>query len=92
MDASGNADAAGKGPRKASPGLTEVIGRALTDEKFRETLFQHREQALANFQLSDADLQALDSLSQADLEAHAQRFGEGSASAMAIGITIKGTF
>jgi hypothetical protein len=92
MDASGKADAGGKGPKKASPGLTEVIGRALTDEKFRETLFQNRAQALQNFQLSDADREALDSLSQSDLEAHAQRFGEGSASAMAIAVKVKGTF
>jgi hypothetical protein len=82
----------GQGARKASPGLTELIGRALTDEKFRKHLYTNRAEAVTNFQLTDADVQALDSLSEQDLEAHAQRFGEGSASAMAISVVVKGTF
>ena len=79
-------------PTEASPGLSEVIGRALTDERFRESLFQNRESALGGYQLTDTDMTALDSLSREQLEQHAERFGESSAEGITIAIVIKGTF
>ena len=79
-------------PTEASPGLSEVIGRALIEERFREILFQDRESAVRGYQLTDTDMTALDNLSREQLEQHAERFGESSAEGLTIGIVIKGTF
>jgi hypothetical protein len=86
-------DAEGRGrPADVSAGLAEVLGRALTDDGFREALFADRRGAVADFALSPADEEALDSIPRTTLDEHAQRFAEGSASAMTISVVIKGTF
>jgi len=76
---------------QASKGLTEVIGRALMDEKYRDKLFQDRAEATKEYQLTETDRFALDHLSRKDLEQHAEVFGSA-ADALAIKIVIKGSF
>ena len=75
---------------KASKGLTEVIGRALMDEQFREKFFKNRSEAIKDYNLSAADRAALEQLSQQDLQQNAEVFG--SATSAAIKIVVKGTF
>jgi hypothetical protein len=75
---------------QASKGLTELIGRALMDEKFRDKLFSNRSEAVQGYNLSETDQSALDKLSREDLQQNAEVFG--SASDLAIKIVIKGTF
>ena len=87
MDAGGRDDAP-----EVSPGLAEVVGRALTDASFRETLFTDRQAAVTDLRLSQADQEALDTIPREVLEEHAARFAEGSAVAIEVGIVIKGTF
>lgn len=79
-------------PTQASSGLSEVIGRALADEQFRESLFQDRNSALRGFHLTDTDMVALDNLSREQLEQHAARFEQGSETAVRVDVAIKGTF
>ncbi len=80
------------GASDMSPGLAEVIGRALIDDAFRESLYTNRRAAVANMRLSAADEEALDSIPRDTMEQHAARFSQGSASAVTISIAIKGTF
>lgn len=75
---------------EASKGLTELIGRALMDEPFREKLFEDRDSAIREYNLTEADRMALEQLSRQDLQQNAEVFG--SAAAIAISIKIKGTF
>ncbi len=79
-------------PRQPSPGLTEILGRALTDEGFRAELKRDRTAAAKQFRLSQPDIEALESIPDEQLEEHAQRFSAGSAAALTVGVTIKGTF
>ena len=79
-------------PTEASPGLSEVIGRALTDEYFRNSLFQNRESALRDYQLTDTDMIALDNLSREQLEQHAERFRDSGEAGITISIVIRVTF
>jgi hypothetical protein len=75
-----------------SAGLVELLGRAVTDEHFRDKLYSDQEDATKGYMLTDADRQALANLPREELEQQAQRFGASSATAISIGITIKGTF
>jgi hypothetical protein len=75
---------------QASKGLTELIGRALMDEKFRETLFADRTAAVKEYNLTQADQVALENLKREDLQQNAEVFG--SVSAITIGIRISGSF
>jgi hypothetical protein len=77
--------------RQASKGLTELIGRALMDEQFRETLFRDRAQASRGYELTETDRFALENLKREDLEQNAEVFGSAAA-LPAIKIVIKGTF
>lgn len=74
---------------KPSRGFTELIGRALTDQDFRETLFRDRANAVERYELSPADLEALDNLSRETLEEHAQQFSDGTATGLTISIFIR---
>ena len=85
-------EAGGTGPRRPSEGLTELIGRALTDRQFREALYQDRAKTIERYQLTPADLEALDNLSREMLDEHARRFEAGSAAGLTISIFIKGKF
>jgi hypothetical protein len=64
----------------------------LTDERFRESLFTDEENAVRGYALTDADRQALSSVTREAIEEQAQGFGEASATGTRIGITIKTTF
>ena len=75
---------------QASKGLTELIGRALMDEKFREKLFNDRAEAVKEYNLTQTDQVALEHLTPQDLQQNAEVFG--SASAISIGIRISGSF
>jgi hypothetical protein len=48
--------------------VSQIIGRAVTDAKFRELLFSNPEQALQGYDLSADEVEALESLKQEDLE------------------------
>lgn len=76
----------------ASPGLTELLGRALTDTEFRDLLYSDRDAAVRDYQLSETDLQALQNLSREALDEHAQQFAEGSATEITIAIVIRVRF
>ena len=75
---------------QASKGLTELIGRALMDEQFREKLFEDRAAAAKEYNLTQTDQVALENLKREDLQQNAEVFG--SASAIMIGIRITGSF
>lgn len=61
--------------KEPSAGLTELIGRALTDEEFRQRLYEDRQSTIADFELTRTDLKALDELSIDELEEQAARLG-----------------
>jgi hypothetical protein len=66
-----------------SRGLAELIGRALTDERFRAMLYEDRATVLESYELSPGDIEALERLDRETLEQYAQRFGaEGTAALM----------
>jgi len=48
--------------------ISQIIGRAVTDADFRETLFSNPEQALEDYNLTDDEREALKNLKQEDLE------------------------
>jgi len=77
---------------QASKGLTELIGHALMDEQFRNTLFENRAQATKGYDLTETDRTALEKLKREDLEQHAEVFGSASQVAVAIKVVVKGTF
>jgi hypothetical protein len=79
-------------PADVSQGFTEVIGRALIDKDFRTRLYEDREAALKGLPLAPADLEALEQVPQKELEQHAERFEQGSATALTISVAIKGHF
>lgn len=78
--------------QQPSAGLAEVIGRALTDEKFRNALAADRKAVAKEYRLSQSDVEALESIPNETLEEHSAKFGRGSAQAMAIKVVVKGTF
>ena len=78
-----------KGPQ-ASKGLTELIGKALMDEKFRDKLFDNRPEAIKGYNLTQTDRVALEHLTRQDLQQNAEVFG--SSTAISIGIRISGSF
>lgn len=77
---------------QASPGLTELLGRAITDADFRELLYQERAGAVSQYRLTDTDLKALDNLSRETLEEHAQQFAQGRPTEITIMIVIRVRF
>jgi hypothetical protein len=48
--------------------VTQIIGRAVTDDEFRTLLFSDPTQALAGYDLTDEEVEALSNLKQEDLE------------------------
>ena len=48
--------------------ISQIIGRAVTDAEFRETLFSNPVQALEDYNLTDDEKEALKNLKQEDLE------------------------
>ena len=60
---------------KASPALTELLGKALTDKEFRANLAAERETVIRKFDLTKADIAFLKKISAEQLEAQAQRLG-----------------
>jgi Fic family protein len=61
--------------KRSAGGLSEVIGRALTDKEFRDLLFNNRSKAIQGFQLSRGDRVSLERLSREEIEAQAERLG-----------------
>jgi hypothetical protein len=58
-----------------SAGLTELIGRALTDVEFRERLAENRKAVAPEFELSERDLEALQRLDMDEVRRQAERLG-----------------
>ena len=48
--------------------VSQIIGRAVTDNEFRQLLFSNPEQALQGYDLTDDEKEALEDLKQEDLE------------------------
>lgn len=81
--------AAAKSANILSPQLNEIIGRALTDSKFRGELFKNRSKAVSGYNLSAADKDALANISAEDLEQQAGIFSTKSALKIVIKVTVK---
>jgi hypothetical protein len=75
-----------------SPSLEELLGRALTDEEFRNRLYDDREEAIKDYDLTATDLTGLENLSRDELENFARRFAEHGASAITIMIVVRVKF
>tara|TARA_R110002096_G_scaffold36454_8_gene101825 strand:+ start:624 stop:1001 length:378 start_codon:yes stop_codon:yes gene_type:complete len=73
------------------PGLSALLGRALTDEKFRGDLFELRDKILVDYDLSSRDLDALTRLDPETLEEQARRLG-GGVNALTIKVVISKSF
>lgn len=48
--------------------VSQIIGRAVTDDEFRKLLFSNPEQALQGYDLTEDELEVLENLEQEDLE------------------------
>jgi hypothetical protein len=72
-------------------GLSELIGRALTDKEYREVLFRDPAAAVSRYKLSKGDLKVLKNLNQETLEAHANALG-GATSAITIAVKVSVKF
>jgi hypothetical protein len=63
-----------------------VIGKAVTDGKFRKQLFANPDQALSGYELTDAEIAALRNVDAETLESFAGTLDERISKAFAIGI------
>lgn len=63
-----------------------VIGKAVTDSKFREELFANPDQALSGYELTEAEMGALKRVDAETLESFAGTLDERISKAFAIGI------
>jgi hypothetical protein len=63
-----------------------VIGKAVTDSKFREELFAHPDQALSGYELTEAEIAALRNVDAETMESFAGTLDERISKAFAIGI------
>jgi hypothetical protein len=57
--------------------LAEIVGRALVDDRFRDQLFEDREQVLSGLGLSEEALSMLSGIDRSSLDAHAAKLGGG---------------
>lgn len=48
--------------------VSQIIGRAVTDDEFRTLLFANSDQTLQGYELTDVEITALSDLKQEDLE------------------------
>jgi hypothetical protein len=62
--------------RVISPALQELIGRAITDAEFRNTLFKDRARATKGYKLSKIDQDTLAKLTPQQIEEQAQVFAK----------------
>jgi hypothetical protein len=67
-------------------GVQAVIGKAVTDSKFREELFANPDQALSGYELTEAEIAALRNVDAETLESFAGTLDERISKAFAIGI------
>jgi hypothetical protein len=70
-----------------SPAFMELVGRAITDEQFRDRLYSDREAAVADYRLTDVDQTALDELTRDKLEEQAEVLTHASQISISIKIT-----
>jgi len=63
-----------------------VIGKAVTDSRFREALFASPDEALAGYELTEAEVAALKSIDAETMESFAGSLDERISKAFAIGI------
>jgi hypothetical protein len=62
--------------RVISPALQELIGRAITDKDFRETLFKDQATAVKGYKLTKIDLQCLGQIKPEQIEQQATTFAK----------------
>lgn len=89
--AAGTAGALGARPVRRQ-GLPEVIGRALTDQRFRQELLDDASGVAERLALTPAERDALVRLPRQVLEEHARRFGAGSAAGTTVSVAVRGEF
>lgn len=77
---------------KPGKGLSELIGRALTDNEFRTTLFKDRMAATRGYRLSKNDQATLKKLTPELVEQHAAMMRGQRSSAITIFIAISKSF
>jgi len=70
-----------------SPAFMELVGRAITDEQFRDRLYSDRQTAIADYQLTDVDEAALEDLTREKLEEQAEVMTHASQISISIKIT-----
>ncbi len=63
-----------------------VIGKAVTDSKFRDALFANPEEVLGGYELTEAEVAALKSIDAETMESFAGSLDERISKALAIGI------
>jgi hypothetical protein len=63
-----------------------VIGKAVTDSKFREELFANPEQVLAGYELTEGEISALKAIDAETMESLAGSLDERISKSLAIGI------
>lgn len=63
-----------------------VIGKAVTDSKFREELFANPDQALSGYELTEAEIAALRNVDAETMESFAGTLDERISKAFVIGI------
>jgi len=78
--------------KQPSPMLNEVFSRAVVDDDFRSQLFDDRTAALSQYELTDVDLEYIDSVPRQKFDDTAKEMREGSVAGAMIGIGIGGHF
>ena len=63
-----------------------VIGKAVTDSKFRDALFANPEEVLGGYELTEAEVAALKSIDAETMESFAGSLDERISKALAIGM------
>jgi len=76
-------------PQGVSSAFLELVGRALTDDQFRELLYNDRSAAVADYDLTEADEEALDQLTREKLEEQAEVLTHSSQVAISIVVRVK---
>jgi hypothetical protein len=66
--------------------VQEVIGKAVTDSEFRNALFANPDEALAGYELTDAEVASLKSIDSETMESFAGSLDERISKALVIGI------
>lgn len=76
-------------PQSVSSDFLELVGRALTDEQYRDLLYSDREAAVEDYRLTEIDNEALDQLTRDKLEEQAEVLTHSSQISISIVVRVK---